>query len=228
MGDKIVCHPLECPHGRHRRKQFVLGVDKKLLDHAPGFVATTYDAQNRPNSVSSGATTYARSVSYASSDAVAQIQYGSSSAPVATETVVFDQGLTTIRAQPTSVTITTGSSTPLTLNYRYCQNQALQYCSNNNRNVQTAGIVTPSLNLMQTFGYDKANRLASAVETGGSNEWSQTYGWTAANGPHHVVEAADQYGNHWVSASTGITPSPFTPSAASNFTNNQLFIQNNG
>jgi len=55
-------------------------------------VATTFDAQNRPNGVSAGLTTYAGSVTYASSDALAQLQIGPSKAPLATETVTFDQG----------------------------------------------------------------------------------------------------------------------------------------
>jgi RHS repeat-associated protein len=81
--------------------------------------------------------------------------------------------------------------------------------------VQTAGIVTPpaygGLNLTQTFGYDKANRLTGASETGGTSEWSQSYGY-------------DAYGNRWISA--GTTLSPFTPGGSSNFSNNQLMIQN--
>jgi len=120
-------------------------------------VATTFDAQSRPNGVSAGAKTYVGSVSYASSDAVAQIQHGSSGAPVATGTGAFDWGLTTMREQPTSITITTSSSTPLTLNYWYCLGNAAS-CTNNNGNVQTAGIITPALNLTQAFGYDKVNR----------------------------------------------------------------------
>jgi RHS repeat-associated protein len=170
-------------------------------------VASTFDAQNRPNAVSAGATTYARSVTYASSDAVAQIQYGSSGAPVGTEAVTFDHGLATLREQPTSITVTKGSSTPLTLNYWYCTSQATS-CNNNNGNVQTAGIVAPSLNLTQTFGYDKAKRLTSAAETGGTGEWSQGYGY-------------DAYGNRWVSS--GTTLYSFTPTAQSDFNStNQL------
>ena len=89
---------------------------------------------------------------------------------------------------------------------------------------EVGGIVTPQayggLSLRQTFAYDKLNRLGTAVETGGSNEWSQTYG------PKGAAGAADAFGNHWVSA--GTTLSSFTPTASSNFTNNQLFIQNSG
>ena len=184
-------------------------------------VATTFDAQNRPNGVAAGTTAYARSVTYASSDAVSQIQFGSSSSPVATETVAFDWGSTTLREQPTSITIASAGTTPLTLNYWYCAGQATS-CSSDNGNLEVAGIVTPQayggLSLTQTFAYDKVNRLGTAVETGGSNEWSQTYG------PKGAAGAADAFGNHWVSA--GTTISSFTPTASTNFTNNQLFIQN--
>jgi hypothetical protein len=39
--------------------------------------------------------------------------------------------------------------------------------------VQSAGIAVPGvLNLSQSFSYDKLNRLISAAETGGTNEWS--------------------------------------------------------
>ncbi len=190
-------------------------------------ITTAFDAQNRPDAVSAPTTTYAGSVTYASSDAVSQIQYGSAGAPIATETTAFDWGSTTLREQPTSITITAGGITPLTLNYWYCAKPTTS-CTTNNGNVQAAGIVTPSaygnLNLTQTFAYDKANRLASASESGGVSEWTQTYGWTAANGPHGVTEAADAYGNHWVSA--GTTLSSFTPTASTNFSNNRLIIQN--
>lgn len=58
--------------------------------------------------------------------------------------------------------------------------------------------------------YDGVNRLGSASESGGTNEWSQTYGY-------------DAYGNRWV---TGTTLSSFTPMAQSNFnSSNQLMIQ---
>jgi RHS repeat-associated protein len=58
--------------------------------------------------------------------------------------------------------------------------------------------------------YDGVNRLGSATESGGTGEWSQTYGY-------------DAYGNRWVG---GTTLSSFTPSAQTNFnSSNQLLIQ---
>jgi hypothetical protein len=41
------------------------------------------------------------------------------SGAVATENVVFDKALTTIREQSTQITVTNGTSTQLTLNYGY-------------------------------------------------------------------------------------------------------------
>jgi len=100
---------------------------------------------------------------FASNDALAQLQFGPSTAPLATQTIVFDQGQKTLREQPTSITLTSGGSTGsqlLSLSYAYCpSNQAS--CSTNNGNVQSAGIVVPSvLNLGQSFVYAKLNRLA--------------------------------------------------------------------
>jgi hypothetical protein len=60
-------------------------------------------------------------------------------------------------------------------------------------NVQSAGIAIPGLNLTQTLGYDKLNRLLTAGETGGANEWNQSYD-------------QDQWGNHAVTS--GYIPNP--------------------
>jgi hypothetical protein len=56
--------------------------------------------------------------------------------------------------------------------------------------------------LRQEYVYDKVNRLTSAAETGGTSEWSQTYGY-------------DPYGGRWVSASGGLSVSGFTPTTSS-------------
>jgi YD repeat-containing protein len=84
------------------------------------------------------------------------------------------------RMQPQSVTATVGSTTPLSLGFYYCANKALT-CTTNNGNLVTQTMAT----LRQDYGYDKVNRLTSATETGGSSEWSQTYGY-------------DPYSNRWV------------------------------
>jgi len=74
--------------------------------------------------------------------------------------------------------------------------------------VASATIARPSLSLSQSFGYDAYNRLTSAAETGGSNEWpAQTYSY-------------DAFGNRAVTA--GYIPNPCcTPTALSQYTNNQ-------
>jgi hypothetical protein len=58
----------------------------------------------------------------------------------------------------------------------------------------------PSGNLSivkQGYSYDGVNRLQTASDTGG---WSRTFSY-------------DQYGNQWISGSSGITPSPLSPQA---------------
>ena len=72
-----------------------------------------------------------------------------------------------------------------------------------------AGIVTPSLNLLQSFGCDGIDRLTASSEAG---SWTRHYGY-------------DQYGNGWVTANSGVPPSASTPQAASNYNpQNQLLI----
>ena len=172
---------------------------------------TAFDSQNRPATVTSGATNYASLIAYASSDAVSQILFGGiSSAPVATQNIAFDHAYTTLRAQPTGITVTTGTATPLTLNYWYCPGKANSCggANGNNGNPLYAQILTSAgLNLSQTFGYDKVNRLTSAAETGGSSEWSQTYLY-------------DAWGNRAVTA--GYIPYPYaTPNALTQYANNR-------
>jgi len=158
-------------------------------------VDTTFDGQNRPATITSGAANYASGISYASSDSVSEILFGGNTeAPVATQTITFDHGSTTKREQPTGITLTASQGSS---------------CSTNNGNVASAGIVTSGgLNLTQAFGYDKVNRLTSAAETGGGSEWSQTYTF-------------DKWGNRAVSISSYM-PYPYaTPTALTQYTNNR-------
>jgi RHS repeat-associated protein len=63
---------------------------------------------------------------------------------------------------------------------------------------------------VQSYEFDELGRLEKASEEGA---WSRTYG-------------ADQWGNSWVSAHSGVALASFTPAAASNFdANNRLEIQ---
>ena len=110
--------------------------------------------------LSSGATTYVRGVTYASNDAISQLLMGSSGAPVATVGPTFEP----YRQQPTQVTATPSASPALTLNYWYCAGQAGS-CATNNGNVLYAGVVTPSVNLLQSFGYDQFGNRALLAGT---------------------------------------------------------------
>ena len=64
------------------------------------------------------------------------------------------------------------------------------------------------MKVLESFGYDKLNRLASASEANnggtGTTPWSQTYGY-------------DAYGNRWVSANSGVPLNSFTPTVSTNF-----------
>src|SRR5207302_4024299 len=73
----------------------------------------------------------------------------------------------------------------------------------NNGNIQSQIITAPGLLLTQTYTYDKLNRLSDAVESGGANEWSQSY-------------SSDRYGNRAVTAGT-VLDLPRTPQTLSAF-----------
>jgi len=187
-------------------------------------VSTTYDVLNRPSGLSgqmgADSSTYLNSVSYSSGGAVSQLQFGA--APLVTESVTFDQGLSTLRGQPTQLAVSLASGTNLvTLGYGYCPGDpAPAQCASNNGNVQSASITAPgpAVNVWQTFGYDKLNRLISALETpvsgSSTTAWSQVYVY-------------DAFGNRWLDpSSSGLSLSPFTPQYSTNFnSNNQLVIQ---
>jgi RHS repeat-associated protein len=86
--------------------------------------------------------------------------------------------------------------------------------STNNGNVMSAGIAANGVNITQSFGYDKINRLTGSSETGGPG-WTRNYGY-------------DNWANGWVTANSGLTlasTTPFCTSTCSNFdTNNRLNI----
>jgi RHS repeat-associated protein len=62
----------------------------------------------------------------------------------------------------------------------------------------------------QTFGYDNANRLMSATDSGG---WSRNFGY-------------DAYGNMWVAGNTGVILAGNTPTSQSQFTSNNQIAGN--
>jgi RHS repeat-associated protein len=173
-------------------------------------ISTSYDALNRPVGVggvlSGTSTPYVNNseTSYASNDALAQLQFGLAGSALATQTFSYDP----VRQQPTNVSVTSGASGSqlLHLGYGYCS-PGVTSCSTNNGNVQSATITAPSASaLTQSFGYDTLNRLMSAGETGGSSEWTQSYSY-------------DAWGNRAVS---GYIPNSYaTPTALAQYTNNQ-------
>jgi len=167
---------------------------------------------NRPTGLSgalgSNTSTYVASAGYASNDALNQLTLGPSTispfGPLGTQSITFDP----VRQQPTAITVANPRATQLTLQYFYCPSGKTS-CSTNNGNVQSAGIAIPGLTLTQTFGYDTVNRLTSAQETGGTDEWNQAYGY-------------DQWGNRAVSGN--YIPNTYaTPTSLSQYTNNQWF-----
>ncbi|HVP45172.1 MAG TPA: RHS repeat-associated core domain-containing protein [Bryobacteraceae bacterium] len=121
-----------------------------------------------------------------------------------TETTTYNSRLQPVSMQAGSL---------LTLGYFYCPSGASLCSTNNNGNVRRQTITAGS-GFTRTIDYsytDPMNRLSSATESGGSNEWSETYTY-------------DNYGNRWVSAwGAALPPSGETPTSASWFsTNNRL------
>ncbi len=182
-------------------------------------VSTVYDVLNRPIGVSSGSTNYADSTntSYASNDALSQLRLLNATGQiVATQSFVYDP----VRQQPTSMTLKNGSGVQtLQVMYGYCGAS----CGSNNGNVMYAGLTNSvtGVSVTQKFSYDKVNRLTCADElqpqslppTGdclvdGSPVWRQKYNY-------------DQWGNRMVTADSYIPNAYATPTALTQYTNNQ-------
>ena len=167
---------------------------------------TCYDSAGRALSVagtpSSGqTTTYASNVTYAPHGAIQQISRGDN----LTEIRSYNN-----RLQETAISLDTSGNARSAFgqDMYYCSNGAAA-CTTNNGNLLSLNL--PYLSAQQSFSYDAINRLTAAAETSPGTGWSQSYGY-------------DPLGNRWVSG--GITTSPFTPIAATNFdTNNRLQIQ---
>ena len=70
------------------------------------------------------------------------------------------------------------------------------------------GVTIPSVNLTQNYTYDAYDRILSATETGGTSEWTQNYLY-------------DQWGNRAVQTGSYIPNPNGTPTALTQFTNNQ-------
>ncbi len=92
------------------------------------------------------------------------------------------------------------------LGVSYCSSVTTTDCANNSGSPQFATIAP--LNATQSFTYDTLDRLGTASEAptaGGAAVWSQTFGY-------------DQYGNRWVSASTGLPSNGLEPASQSWYT----------
>jgi len=168
-------------------------------------IQTCYDTAGRPSGVTGtplqgNSIAYASGVTYAPHGALQSMLLGNT----LSESRTYNN-----RLQPTAISVGSIAAprSGFGADLYYCPNKTAT-CTTNNGNLQTETLSI--LGLDQNFNYDSLNRLSSATETGSS--WSQNYGY-------------DDYGNRWVSP--GVTTSPFTPIASSNFdTNNRLQIQN--
>jgi RHS repeat-associated protein len=99
---------------------------------------------------------------------------------------------------------TQGANDKLELEYNFS-------ASANNGNLESHVIRQPGRTWAQSYSYDGVNRLTAASEAGG---WSRSYGY-------------DQYGNRWVSGSSGLQwTDVHEPTASSNFNpaNNRLSV----
>lgn len=170
-------------------------------------VRTNYDNAGRVSGVSryvGGAfdKTYVSQMSYTAHGAMSAMQLGNGK----WEHTNFNS-----RLQPTQIGLGTSSldSSTLRLDYTYgvLVNNVLDPAKNNG-NVQGQTITIGATQISQSYTYDQANRLLSATEAG---SWSQSYSF-------------DQFGNRWVTSSTGYALSPLTPQSQSAFnaTTNRL------
>ena len=188
-----------------------LQVNHARYNDAGGLLAETYpsgrvvsygrDERNRVTGVTSGGTTYASGVAYAAHGAVAEMKLGA-----LWETQAFNG-----RLQPVTRrvgTVNQGSDV-LQLTLAYGADNA------NNGNVASQRIQIPGLDVVQDYGYDGLNRMASVQEKpfGGAAHWSRSFGYA-------------EPGNGYVSNWAGLAPEAFTPVSAANFNaQNQLLIQ---
>jgi RHS repeat-associated protein len=187
----------------------------------------TYDTAGRASGVSgtygASATTYASAFSYFPNRALKNVSLGPGPNYLPQQYCQDTTGrlqIVAIRLGPAGGGMTTN---PPCGNSNDALNLAFSYGSAgyNNGNLTSEKLVAP-LNVTQNFTYDAENRLSSAAETGGSNEWSQNYKYDVYGNSNASL------GNRYVSASVGLSglPSSFTPTQNSNFnSNNQLSIQ---
>ena len=117
------------------------------------------------------------------------------------------------RLQPTQIGLGTASTTAATLNTTTSPRLLLDYSygtTTNNGNVVSQQIrVGTSLNLTQSYAYDKLNRLTGATERrSGTPTWSQTYQYDVYG--NRAVTAGRDHGSH-----EALTPAALTSFNAS-------------
>ncbi len=162
----------------------------------------TYDVDDigRVSGVKSGTTHYLGSATYAAHGGMASALFGDGM----TETHTWDY-----RLQPLSI----ARGAVLSLAYSYCPGATPGTntpCTAHNGN-PFSQLIGP-LNVTQSYTYDSLGRLAIAEE---GSAWSRSHSY-------------DPYGNQWVSAWTGISPSSFTPQSNAFNSRNQLTLQGAG
>jgi RHS repeat-associated protein len=164
-------------------------------------IQTCHDSAGRPMSVAgtlnSQPTVYASSVTYAPHGGVnvwrrSYTPSGSSSYDIL-ETTTYDA-----RLKPLSIQLAKNGTTEVKVENYYCAEMATA-CNNDNGNLVTHRITTPTQVFTQNFVYDKLSRVTSATE--GTN-WSQNYGY-------------DSLGNRWLVSQTGLpNPVSYVPTAS--------------
>jgi RHS repeat-associated protein len=161
-------------------------------------VKTCYDAVGRIQKVQNGtganAPSYVSGIQYTPHGAISQMTVGPGASGIFTEQWQYSPG----RLQPTSVDVTGR----LSLRYFYCLNELLS-CQSNNGSVRRQRILSP-LNVTQDYTYDGLDRLLTATETGGTDEWSQTYSY-------------DVYGNRAVLSGSFVPRIEWTPRALTEY-----------
>ena len=157
-------------------------------------LAYQYDAAGRLTAVGEntvGATDYASAIRYKPHGGINTLTLGNG---------LYESWAYNQRLQTTQIKLgaTSGGSDKLKLEFDYG-------ASTNNGNLLSQIITRPGLSaLTQSYGYDGANRLSSAAESGAGAAWSRSYDY-------------DVYGNRAVTANSGLPTSPLMPTATTNY-----------
>ena len=155
-------------------------------------VLTEYDSVGRVAGVKNGGLYYAGAPPTDSANRIQYAPHGAISA-MKMGNGKWEHTNFNSRLQPTQIGLGTSGTDSSLLRLDYTYNTTGQ--TNNNGNMLSQRIViSGSLDVTQSYGYDALNRLSSTSENTGAN-WLQNYGY-------------DRYGNRWVSQSTGYDEDP--------------------